>query len=503
MTIARRFPRSLTLTLAMLAVAVPAAAQRPGKPLMELVAKAMGGKDRVLGVRTLTLEGGGKVYELGQNPAPDAPLNSYDVTGYKRSIDFENRRWRQELTRQARFLATNPAPQQQRTAYDSVAYDIGPDGTPRRGTARADIDRADQLLQHPIGFVRAALAEGTELTEEARVGGLRHVRMNVGGNTFAMLINPGTNLPSRIHKIIYDPVLGDVQIVTQLSDWRRVEGVMLPMRIRQRVDDQWLVSDFTFTSAKPNADVGDLASPTSVRSVSPVVAPVTVSEQVIAPGVWYLAGQSHHSVVIEMRDHLLLVEAPQNDARAIAVMQRARAVGNGKPLRAVITTHHHFDHIGGVRAAMAEGLTVITQARNAAFFTSLGRRRHSIVTDTLARAPKSARVEGVATKRVLTDSVRTVEIHHLRGNAHSASMLVVYLPAEKLLIEADVFTPPAAGATAPIRAPFAANLLENIERLGLQVDYIVPLHGRIVPLADLRAAVEATKAAPPAPPPTR
>jgi glyoxylase-like metal-dependent hydrolase (beta-lactamase superfamily II) len=89
----------------------------------------------------------------------------------------------------------------------------------------------------------------------------------------------------------------------------------------------------------------------------------------------------------------------------------------------------------------------------------------------------------------------------MRGNPHSATMLMVYLPAEKLLIEADAYTPPTAGTTPLPPAPFAANLLENIERLGLQVDYIVPLHGRVVPMSDLRAAVEATKAA--SPPPAR
>jgi glyoxylase-like metal-dependent hydrolase (beta-lactamase superfamily II) len=181
-------------------------------------------------------------------------------------------------------------------------------------------------------------------------------------------------------------------------------------------------------------------------------------------------------------------------------MQRARTLGNGKPLRTLITTHHHFDHIGGVRAAMAEGLTVITHTKNAPFFETLARRRHFIVSDTLARAPRPAKVEGVTTKRVLSDSTRTVEIHHVRDNPHTATMLMVYLPAEKLLIEADAYTPPAGDVATRPRAPFAENLLANIERLGLQVDYVVPLHGRIVPLSDLRAAVEATRAAPAAPP---
>jgi glyoxylase-like metal-dependent hydrolase (beta-lactamase superfamily II) len=144
---------------------------------------------------------------------------------------------------------------------------------------------------------------------------------------------------------------------------------------------------------------------------------------------------------------------------------------------------------------------VITHTKNAPFFEMLSKRRHFVVSDTLARAPRAAKVEGVNTKRVLSDSTRTVEIHHVRGNPHTATMLMVYLPAEKLLIEADAYTPPAADVAARPRAPFAENLLENIERLGLQVDYIVPLHGRIVPLSDLRAAVEATRAAPAPPAP--
>jgi glyoxylase-like metal-dependent hydrolase (beta-lactamase superfamily II) len=184
-------------------------------------------------------------------------------------------------------------------------------------------------------------------------------------------------------------------------------------------------------------------------------------------------------------------------------MQRARTLGSGKPLRTVITTHHHFDHIGGLRAAIAGGLTVITHSRNVPFFQELARRQHAIVADTLARATQPARIEGVATKRVLTDSVRTVELHHVRDNPHAATMLMVYLPAEKLLIEADAYTPPAADATTRPRAPFAPNLLENIERLGLEVEYVVPLHGRVVPIADLRAAAEANRASPGGSPPPR
>jgi glyoxylase-like metal-dependent hydrolase (beta-lactamase superfamily II) len=283
-------------------------------------------------------------------------------------------------------------------------------------------------------------------------------------------------------------MLGDVLVETEYSDWRDVDGVKLPMRIVQRIDERWPLSDIRLTSAQLNADVGDLAAPAAVRAAQPPAPTATVTVDSVAPGVWLLAGQSHHSVVIEMQDHLLLVEAPQNEVRTLAVIAKARELRPGKPLRAVINTHHHFDHAGGIRAAMAEGLTVITHAGNAAFFRDLARRQFQIVEDTLSRSPRTPRVEGVATRRVLSDSTRRVELHHIRGSQHAATLLMVYLPAERLLVEADVYTPPAANVTSPPPAIFAPNLVENIGRLGLQVDRIVPIHGRVVPVSDLRAA---------------
>jgi hypothetical protein len=72
-------------------------------------------------------------------------------------------------------------------------------------------------------------------------------------------------------------------------------------------------------------------------------------------------------------------------------------------------------------------------------------------------------------------------------------MLMVYLPKEKMLIEADLYSPPALNVTAPASFPFARNLLDNIERLRLNVETIVPIHGRVVPFEDLRAAAGTTQ----------
>ena len=61
---------------------------------------------------------------------------------------------------------------------------------------------------------------------------------------------------------------------------------------------------------QPNA-AADIAAARRGRGASERVATEKVAE-----GVWFVGGGSHNSVAIEMKDHLVLVEAPLNDGRS-------------------------------------------------------------------------------------------------------------------------------------------------------------------------------------------
>lgn len=452
------------------------------------VVRAMGGRDQLLGIRTLVLEGKGDNYNLGQNLTPDAPLPRFEVTEFRRTYDFPQRRWRQEQVRVARFTTPNTSPQRAQIALDGdVAFNVLPDGRAQRVSRALTVDRINELLYHPVGLIQRALERGSSIvpitTNEGRL-----FRINVGYNEVDLFVDRATLLPTMTLKYVSHPMLGDVLIETEFDDWREVDGVKLPMHIVQRLDGRWTLSDIRLTSARINTDVGNLAAPIDVRAAPIPELNVTVTVDTIGPGLWYLAGQSHHSVAIEMSDHLLLVEAPQNDARTLAVIARARQLRPDKPLRAVINTHHHFDHAGGIRAAMSEGLTIITHAGNVAFYRDLGRRRFGITDDALSRTSRTPTIEGVATKRVLSDGTRSVELHHIRGNPHASTLLMVYLPAERLLIQADTYNPPAPNLPTPPTPVFAPNLVANVDRLGLQVDRVIGIHGPIIPMSEVRLA---------------
>ncbi|MDH3440020.1 MAG: MBL fold metallo-hydrolase, partial [Gammaproteobacteria bacterium] len=215
--------------------------------------------------------------------------------------------------------------------------------------------------------------------------------------------------------------------------------------------------------------------------------PATVTAEQVADGVWRLAGQSHHSVLIEFSDHLVIVEAP-NETRLLAVLAKAEELVPGKPVTKVVNTHHHFDHSGGVRAAVASGLTVITHATNEHFYRRMAVQPSTIVPDALSNSPQAISIETVADERTYQDESMTLELYHVAGNPHSASILMGYLPAQRMLIQVDLFT---TGRTTP--QLFAPNLLDNIERRGLAVDTVLSLHGDDYDIATLASAVAALR----------
>jgi gluconolactonase len=201
-------------------------------------------------------------------------------------------------------------------------------------------------------------------------------------------------------------------------------------------------------------------------------------------------------VLVEQSDHLVVIEAPQHEARSLAVIEKARELARGKPIRYVVNTHAHFDHSGGLRTYVDEGAIVVTHATNRPFYEQAWSAPRTVSPDRLARSGKTPQFETFTGRHVLAGE-HPIEIHPIAGNGHNDAFALVYLPAQRLLVEADAYTPAAPNTPPPAAPnPFSVNLLENIERLKLDVAQIAPLHGRLVSLRDLRAAVGRPSPAP-------
>lgn len=280
------------------------------------------------------------------------------------------------------------------------------------------------------------------------------------------------------------PLWGAVQWQSRFDDYADWAGVRFPRRVRESLNGSQTL-DLRVESVQATPPWTP-SVPASARSTGASVQP-----EALARGVWLLAGVAHHSVAIEMSDHVLLVDAPLGPERSAAVLQALERRIPGKPLGMVLVTHHHADTLAGVPALLAQGAGIIAPDS----LRGVADRLLALVPRAAlaaGAAGRTARFVGVRGKSVLSDGERQIELYVLEGNPHAREMLLVYLPAERLLIQADAYTPGPAFAP-PERPPRESlrHLWAALARWGLDVERVVSLRGRVVAWAEMRAAAEA------------
>jgi len=459
----------------------------PERKIIDDAAQALGGADRVRSAKTVAIQGTGTAPLVGQNRMPDDDLPIWKVSEYTRAIDLANGRTRTTQVREAQFQFAGDLIQRQTQGLDGdVAYNVGADATMTRAGAAAVRDRRIELLHHPLTIVRAAMDPAAKVTNVRADGGDQLVDIVTAvGDMLTLAIDSGTHLPSRVMSMADNANMGDVAIVTTFADYEDVGGIKLPRHLTTKMD-KYLQFDLQVAKNAIDGDVPDLAAAESVKSAPVPAAPaVVVTAEPVAKGIWWLAGSGNHrSVVFEFSDHLTLYEVPVNEARSKAVIHKARTLST-KPLTTAIVSHHHFDHSGGLRAAVAEGLTIVTHRANEAFFRDLLARKHTIVPDSLERSPRDAMFQFVDDSLTLKDAAMEVQLYHLIDNAREGTNLFAYVPRERMLVQADLYD------STWLRHLWGENVLTNIERRGLKVDRDVPVHGAIEPFAQMVKTIKA------------
>ena len=484
--------RSLTLGVLLL-VSLNSQAQRGGKgsdTVLENAAKTIGAE----GLKSIKYSGNGFNFALGQSPKPFAPWPKFNVKSYTRTINYETGSSQEEMVR---TQYENPPHgggaqpiigEQRQVQLVSGAYAWNLAGNNATPVPAAASERMLQIWTTPHGFLRAAqLNKATVRSISSGKGRKMHVATFMADGKFKVngFIN-GQNLVERVETWIPNPVAGDMLVETLYSNYQDMSGIKFPTRIVQK-QAGFPTLDISVMSVEPNA-AAVIEAPPSVRQGS--APPVRVESQKLAEGVWYLTGGSHHSALVEFKDHVTVIEAPLNEERSLAVISEVKKLVPNKPIKYLVMTHHHFDHSGGVRTFVAEGAIVVTHRLNKVFCDQILRGQRTLSADKLSQSRRAPRVVTMADKYVLTDGTRVLELHHIKGSMHNEGIIMGYLPAEKLLIEADVFTPGAANAPPPATPnPFTVNLQENLQRLNLAVDRIAPLHGRLVTREDLLKAI--------------
>lgn len=376
----------------------------------------------------------------------------------------------------------------QRLALDGdVAFNIDAQGRAQRAGDAAAADRRIEMLGTPLTVVRAALDPAAKLGSARKKGNDELVDITTAkGDRVTLAVNATTHLPETMSWMSASENLGDVVNTTSFEDYETVRGIKLPRHYITRIDFRdWTSGDVRIAKNTVDGDTGDLAAPAAMRAApAPPPPAIFVNVQPVAKGIWWLSGNGNaFSILFEFSDHLTLFEAPSSEARTKAVIDKARATVPNKPLTEVIVTHHHFDHTGGLRTAVAEGLTVISHRGNEAIFRQVTARKATLKPDLLAKSGRTLKFRGMDDTLVLKDASLEVRLFRLLDNTHAPYLIAAYVPRDNLLVQGDLID------MGWIAHPWADNYRKNLAMRGIHFARDIPVHGRIATFDEEMAAL--------------
>ena len=417
---------------------------------------------------------------------------------------------------------TQSAARQTHIVNGRFAWHIDGDGAPVAVPPElAELYQLD-LWMNPHGFIKAARLPGAnpvalwrwEQIEKGRDGNVvapekvHVVAITVLGKYRMDATINSQNQIQRIKTTFNEPALGDFNIEHESTNQMMFGDVKWPTNWHSHHgwDDNWQFYrqstghngyGGTFRTVQPNA-CGD--APPVPPSVTQATFPTVVTVDKMADGVYRLGGWPANSYMIEFDNFVAVFEAPGNEARSLAVIEQIAKLAPNKPIRWLITSHPHFDHIGGLRTYLHIGSTIVTHMSNLEFLNSdvLSYEPRTVAPDIVSKWPPTELSEGynyeaVQEQYVIADNRRILRVYYVQPLAHVTGMLMAYLPAERIAFQADLFDthePPKAAQLSAMRS-----LFNQVQRMKLDVATLAPVHGAPVPWSTFAAALKSLSSA--------
>ena len=424
------------------------------------------------------------------------------------------------------WMGGTPTQKQTRQTFivnGPTAWAVDGDGPPVAAT-REDAERWQlDIWLNPPGFLKAARLPGAnprafwrwEQIESGRDGNVVNLeKMHVVSITMLgkyrvdATINRQNQI-QRIHVLVSEPALGDFNIEHESTNQQQFGNVKWPTvwHSHNGWDDNWqFASDSTghnayggqFPNVLPNVCPDPVPVPSNLRP-SPRPDPAIVSVEKMAEGVYLMGGGPANSYMVEFKDWVAVFEAPINETRSLAVIEHIVKLAPNKPVRWLVSSHAHFDHIGGLRSYLHIGATIVAHRRNMGFLNRdvLNYRTQGVDPDIMSLWPPTEVAEGYNYEAInenfaITDNERIMRVYYVQPLAHATGMLMAYLPKEKIAFEADLFDTHELPPARP--TPSMRSFYDQIQRMKLDVATVAPVHGQPVPYAEFIKAMGADAA---------
>jgi glyoxylase-like metal-dependent hydrolase (beta-lactamase superfamily II) len=457
----------------LLALSQPAPAQQVQKLVSDAV-QALGGADALRNLKSVSITGEAKYWEPGQSKAAGKDPKHVEDVKFTTVRDLAGGRARTQWDRDHKYPDPALMIKYTETVLPNGGFVTDDKGantamaSVRMAAAQRELNRASPtLLLKAMENPKDVRSIGNQ-----RIGGqsYRAVSFNDGSVSYLILFDARTKLPAAIRTMDDDNVQGDQPYDAVLSDWKAVGGVQVAHALSYRIGGIE-VGQVTYTQvvANPTIAADSFAIPDAVRSAlkGPATSnvpyqwiirrlymsrymdteqpylPAGVSVKLVelAPNVQHAQGASGNNLIVAMKDHLVVFDAPYGEALSRTVIDLAKAKYPGKPIKYLVQTHHHMDHSGGLRAYVAEGATILVAAPTRAYFNRALRNPRTVANDAQQAARKPIRLTEVRDQMTLKDDAgNEINIYNIK-NPHADGYLLGHVVKENVVFVTDLISP--------------------------------------------------------------
>ncbi|HEU4439608.1 MAG TPA: MBL fold metallo-hydrolase, partial [Methylomirabilota bacterium] len=511
---------ALSLVIAMVVVAC-ASMRGDGRDHVARAVQAQGGTDAMAKVKTISQKGTVRQWAPEQSQvaggemrfANQATMESItDVTrgatrtDWVRDFQYPAQRtftFSEVVTAEAGYVAGIDSSSRTKQSQESNPPAHTMSGS-RLSASQRELARSSPLL----AFEMAQNPDRVSAAPDVTVSGVTYkaAAYRVGAQTLTVMFDPATGLPARVRSLDYDNIWGDVTYDLVLSDWQVVEGVRMAMTRTYELNGR-MVMETKIGEARVNAPIAAdrLQIPPAYLAGAPKPATERVPYQWVirrqfigayldsdapsydtraspglrlvelGPGVQHVVGGSHNSLIVAMKDYLIVFDAPVSDWQSNWTLSAAHAKYLKKPVKYLVLTHHHMDHAGGLRAYAADGATIVTGKGTAEHWKRVlaapFTRNPDLGPQDLSRTP----IVEVADKWTVTDGQRQVDAYVISPNPHADGMMIGYVEDQKLGFVTDIWSP---GAPLGDKLdPLQASLVAGVKKAGIQPVKFAGGHG--------------------------